>query len=82
MSLQHEKDRESGGDRHMTTTKLQTILGYLNIGLAVAHDAGVTLGHFGSTDFISLAESVNELVLNSIAPAAASVSPVSVAAAS
>jgi hypothetical protein len=53
----------------MTTTKLQTILGYLNIGLAVAHDAGVTLGHFGSTDFVTLAESVNELVLSSIVPA-------------
>jgi hypothetical protein len=36
----------------------------------VAHDAGVTLGHFGSTDFISLAENVNELLLNSIATSA------------
>jgi hypothetical protein len=65
----------------MTTTKLQTILGYLNIGLAVAHDAGVTLGHFGSTDFITLAESVNELVLSSI-PRAPTTSTASIATAS
>ena len=64
----------------MTTNKLQTILGYLNIGLAVAHNAGVTLGHFGSTDFISLAESVNELVLTSFKPAAADITTASAGA--
>jgi hypothetical protein len=54
----------------MTKTKLQTILGYLNIGLAIAHDSGVTLGHFGSTDFVQLAETVNSLLLSAFAPAA------------
>jgi hypothetical protein len=55
----------------MTKAKLQTILGYLNIGLAIAHDSGVTLGHFGSTDFVQLAETVNTLLLSSLQPAAA-----------
>ena len=55
----------------MNKSKLQAILGYLNIGLAIAHDSGVSLGHFGSTDFIQLAETVNELLLSAFAPAAA-----------
>jgi hypothetical protein len=54
----------------MKTSELQTILGYLNIGLAVAHNTGVSVGHFGSTDFIELAQSVNSLLLNAITPAA------------
>ena len=54
----------------MKKSQLQTILGYLNIGLAIAHDSGVTVGHFGGTDFIQLAQSVNGLLLNAIAPAA------------
>ncbi len=54
----------------MNKSKLQAILGYLNIGLAIAHDSGVSLGHFGSTDFIQLAETVNELLLSAFAPAA------------
>ncbi len=54
----------------MKTNELQTILGYLNIGLAIAHNTGVSVGHFGSTDFIALAQSVNSLLLNAITPAA------------
>jgi hypothetical protein len=52
----------------MKTNELQTILGYLNIGLAIAHNTGVSVGHFGSTDFIALAQSVNGLLLNAITP--------------
>jgi hypothetical protein len=52
----------------MNTVELQRILGYLNIGLAVAHDSGVSLGHFGSCDFIQLAQTVNGMLLHSIAP--------------
>jgi hypothetical protein len=55
----------------MKTSELQTILGYLNIGLAIAHNTGVSVGHFGGTDFIELAQSVNSLLLNAITPAAA-----------
>jgi hypothetical protein len=70
--LQHKKDRERAEETKMNTSKLQTILGYLNIGLAIAHDSGVTIGHFGATDFIQLAESVNGLLLSAFAPAASS----------
>jgi hypothetical protein len=52
----------------MKTNELQTILGYLNIGLAIAHNTGVSVGHFGSTDFIALAQSVNSLLLNAVTP--------------
>jgi hypothetical protein len=55
----------------MKTNELQTILGYLNIGLAIAHNTGVSVGHFGSTDFIALAQSVNGLLLNAVTPPAA-----------
>jgi hypothetical protein len=58
----------------MNTNELQTILGYLNIGLAIAHNGGVSIGHFGSTDFIQLAEAVNGMLLHAIAPAASAVS--------
>ncbi len=54
----------------MKKNELQTILGYLNIGLAIAHETGVSIGHFGSTDFIQLAQAVNGLLLQSITPAA------------
>jgi hypothetical protein len=54
----------------MNKTELQTILGYLNVGLAIAHNTGVTVGHFGGTDFIQLAQSVNALLLSAIQPAA------------
>ena len=54
----------------MNTNELQTILGYLNIGLAIAHNRGVSIGHFGSTDFIQLAETVNSMLLHAIAPVA------------
>ena len=56
-------------ENNMKKSELQTILGYLNIGLAIAHSAGVSVGHFGGTDFIQLAQSVNGLLLNAIAPA-------------
>jgi hypothetical protein len=52
----------------MKTSELQTILGYLNIGLAIAHNTGVSVGHFGNTDFIELAQSVNGLLLNAVTP--------------
>ena len=55
----------------MTKNELQTILGYLNVGLAIAHNTGVTVGHFGGTDFIQLAQSVNGLLLRAIAPVSA-----------
>jgi hypothetical protein len=44
----------------------------LNIGLAIAHSAGIAVGHFGATDFIQLAQSVNGVLLNAIAPATTS----------
>jgi len=53
----------------MNKSELQTILGYLNIGLSIAHSTGVSVGHFGSTDFIQLAQAVNGLLLGAIAPA-------------
>jgi hypothetical protein len=57
----------------MKTSELQTVLGYLNIGLAIAHNAGVSSGHFGNTDFIGLAETVNRLFLNAITPVASTI---------
>jgi hypothetical protein len=65
-----KKDRERGWRDVMKANELQTILGYLNIGLAIAHNAGVSIGHFGGTDFIQLAQSVNGLLLNAVTPAA------------
>lgn len=56
----------------MNKSELQTILGYVNIGLAVAHNIGVSVGHFGGTDFIQLAQGVNSLLLNAVTPAASS----------
>jgi hypothetical protein len=53
----------------MNKNELQTILGFLNIGLAIAHNTGISVGHFGSTDFIQLAQSVNGVLLNAISPA-------------
>jgi hypothetical protein len=52
----------------MNKNELQTILGYLNIGLAIAHNTGVSVGHFGGTDFIQLASAVNGLFLNALTP--------------
>ncbi len=65
----------------MNKSELQTILGYLNIGLAIAHSTGITVGHFGSTDFIQLAQAVNGLLLESIVPAATTNAATSAAAA-
>lgn len=64
----------------MKTNELQTILGYLNIGLAIAHNTGVSVGHFGSTDFIALAQDVNSLLLRAITPPASPAPAVSTAA--
>ena len=44
----------------MSKNELQTILGYLNLGLAIAHSAGVSVGHFGDTDFLQLAHGADE----------------------
>ena len=52
----------------MNTAELQRILGYVNIGLAIAHDSGVSMGHFGCGDFIQLAQTVNGMLLQSITP--------------
>ena len=65
----------------MKTNELQTILGYLNIGLAIAHNTGVSVGHFGNTDFIQLAEMVNGLFLKAITPVASTVPLVAAATA-
>jgi hypothetical protein len=54
----------------MNTMELQRILGYLNIGLAIAHDSGVSIGHFGSGDFIQLAQTANGMLMHSITPVA------------
>ena len=53
----------------MNRVELQRILGYVNIGLAIAHDSGVSIGHFGCGDFIQLAQTANGMLLHSIAPA-------------
>jgi hypothetical protein len=55
-------------EKDMNTVELQRILGYLNIGLAIAHDSGVSIGHFGSGDFLQLAQTVNVILLRSIEP--------------
>jgi hypothetical protein len=60
-------------ENNMNTIELQRILGYLNIGLAIAHDSGVSIGHFGSGDFLQLAQTVNGILLHSIEPKGASV---------
>lgn len=65
----------------MSKIELQTILGYINIGLAIAHNTGVSVGHFGGTDFIQLAQSVNGLLLNAITPAPVAVAVVAPATA-
>ena len=52
----------------MSKSELQAVLGYLNVGLAIAHNTGVSVGHFGNTDFIALAQTVNGLVLRAISP--------------
>jgi hypothetical protein len=51
----------------MNTAELQRILGYVNIGLAIAHDSGVSIGHFECGDFIQLAQTVNGMLLHAIA---------------
>ncbi len=65
----------AAGENEMNTVELQRILGYLNIGLAIAHDSGVSIGHFGSGDFLQLAQTVNGILLHSIEPKCAPVPP-------
>jgi hypothetical protein len=55
-------------EKDMKTEELQRILGYLNIGLAIAHESGVSIGHFGDGDFLQLAQTVNGILLHSISP--------------
>jgi len=76
-----ERKPAKAEENNMKTNELQTILGYLNIGLAIAHNTGVSVGHFGSTDFIQLAEMVNGLFLRAITPVASAVSVAAAAAA-
>jgi hypothetical protein len=52
----------------MTKSELQAVLGYVNIGLAMAHSIGVSVGHFGDTDFVQLAQAVNTVLLGAIQP--------------
>jgi hypothetical protein len=56
-------------EKDMNPAELQRILGYVNIGLAIAHDSGVSIGHFECGDFIQLAQTVNGMLLHAIAPA-------------
>lgn len=67
------KTKEAGKaeENDMNRVELQRVLGYLNIGLAIAHDSGVSVGHFGCGDFIQLAQTVNGILLHSITPVAA-----------
>lgn len=65
----------------MSKSELQTVLGYLNIGLAIAHNAGVSNGHFGGIDFIQLAQTVNNLLLHSITPEVSVAAPTAVSVA-
>ena len=62
------KEAGKAEENDMNRVELQRILGYLNIGLAIAHDSGVSIGHFGSGDFIQLAQTANGMLLHSIEP--------------
>jgi hypothetical protein len=62
------KEAGKAEENDMNRVELQRILGYLNIGLAIAHDSGVSIGHFECGDFIQLAQTVNGMLLHSIAP--------------
>ena len=63
-----ERKTAMAEESYMKTNELRMILGYLNIGLAIAHNTGVSAGHFGTTDFIQLAQMVNGLLLKAITP--------------
>jgi hypothetical protein len=67
--MEETKKAGTAEEIDMSTVELQRILGYLNIGLAIAHDSGVSIGHFGCGDFIQLAQTVNGMLLHSIVPA-------------
>jgi hypothetical protein len=64
------KEAGKAEENDMNRAELQRILGFLNIGLAIAHDSGVSIGHFGCGDFIQLAQTANGMLLHSISPAA------------
>lgn len=42
--------------------ELAKILTYAHLGLAIAVQSGVKLGHFGSTDFVTLANEITDLL--------------------
>lgn len=75
MDCEFERLAAKAEERLMNMNELQMVLGYLNIGLAIAHNQGVTVGHFGSGDFIGLAETVNGLLLRAITPPATVAAP-------
>lgn len=60
-------------------TTLETLLAGLTIALSAVHNSGVKLGHFGSTDFIPVAESVAEVVLSAIATPGSALAPTPIA---
>jgi hypothetical protein len=70
LRLRKLKEAGEAEENDMNRMELQRILGLLNIGLAIAHDSGVSIGHFGCSDFIQLAQTANGILLHSIAPAA------------
>lgn len=80
-SVKRPDEAGKAEEKEMKTEELQRILGYLNIGLAIAHDSGVSIGHFGNEDFIQLAQTVNGMLLHSIAPARDGAGPGELAAA-
>jgi hypothetical protein len=54
----------------MNKTELQTVLGYVSVFLGIAHNMGVSLGHFGNDDFVDLASKTASVFYQAIAPAA------------
>src|ERR1700679_1690988 len=68
------KEAGKAKENDMNRVELQRILGFLNIGLAIAHDSGVSIGHFGCGDFIELAQTANGMLLHAITPAAVAAS--------
>lgn len=56
-------------------TTLETLLAGLTIALSAVHNSGVKLGHFGSTDFIPVAESVSEVILSALVQPGSALAP-------
>ena len=71
------KEQDTVADTASTTDKpkadiseiLKMTLTGLVVALTAVHNAGVKLGHFGSTDFISIADSLALSALTSMLPA-------------